>query len=65
MICYPEPAKLPKQLKFADKMGIRLAVILGPDEIQTGNVIIKDLKTTEQISARRENLQSEINRLLA
>jgi histidyl-tRNA synthetase len=65
VMCYPEPAKLPKQLKFADRMDIRMVVILGPDEIESGNVVIKDLKTTEQITARRENLESEITRLLA
>jgi histidyl-tRNA synthetase len=33
---YPETAKLQKQLKFADRKGIRYAVILGPDEDANG-----------------------------
>jgi histidyl-tRNA synthetase len=65
IICYPEPAKLPKQLKFADKMDIRLAVILGPDEVRNGTAVLKDLKTTEQVSVAIDDLEQEINRLLA
>jgi histidyl-tRNA synthetase len=50
---YPEPAKLPKQFKYADKMGARVAVVMGPDEAAAGNVTIKDLKSgTQQIVAR-------------
>ena len=64
-VCYPEPAKLPKQLKYADRMGMRLAVILGPDEIQNGNAVLKDLRTTEQVTVRITDLKREINRLLA
>ena len=28
----PEPTKLPKQFKFADKMKMKVALVLGPDE---------------------------------
>ncbi len=64
-VCYPEVAKLPKQLKYADRMGMRLAVILGPDEIQNGNAVLKDLRTTEQLIVRISDLEREIHRLLA
>ncbi len=64
-VCYPEVAKLPKQLKYADRMGMRLAVILGPDEIQNGNAVLKDLRTTEQLIVRITDLEREIHRLLA
>jgi len=65
VICYPESVKLPKQLKFADKLGIRLAVILGPDEVKTGKAVLKDMKTTEQVSVAIAELDQEIHRLLA
>jgi histidyl-tRNA synthetase len=65
VICYPESAKLPKQLKFADKLGIRVAVILGPDEVKKGMAVLKDLKTTEQVSVSIVDLDPEIQRLLA
>ena len=65
VICYPESAKLPKQLKFADKLGIRLAVILGPDEVKTGKAVLKDMKTTEQVSGAIAELDQAIHQLLA
>jgi histidyl-tRNA synthetase len=45
---YPETAKLQKQLKFADRKGIRYAVILGPDEDANQQVTVKDLAGREQ-----------------
>lgn len=50
---YPEVARLPKQLKYADRQNIPLAVILGPAEIQSGEVTIKNLQTGEQSTAPR------------
>lgn len=54
-IGYPEVAKLPKQLKFADRMGIRFAVVIGPDEAAEGKVTVKDLSAhTQQTVAKAE-----------
>ena len=39
MTCYPEAAKLPKQFKFADRMGMKAVLVLGPDELAQGRVI--------------------------
>lgn len=47
---YPEPAKLGKQFKYADRMGMRLAVVLGPDERAAGLLAIKDLKSGAQVN---------------
>jgi histidyl-tRNA synthetase len=47
-IAYPEPAKLPKQFKFADRMNIPVAVVLGPSEDAAGTVTIKFLRTGGQ-----------------
>ena len=65
VICYPESVKLPKQLKFADKLGIRLAVILGPDEVKTGKAVLKDMKTTDQVSVAIAELDQAVHQLLA
>ena len=54
--CYPELAKLPKQFKFADRMGIPLAVVLGPDEQAKGLVTIKDLRDGSQTTIQRHAL---------
>lgn len=45
---YHEPAKLAKQLKFGDRIGVRVAIIQGPEEISRQNITIKDLKSGEQ-----------------
>ncbi len=46
--CFTEEAKLPRQLKYADKMGIRFVVIVGPDEFAAGQATIKDLVSRQQ-----------------
>lgn len=40
--------KLEKQLKYADKKNIPWVVIIGPDEILKGRVVLKNLKTKTQ-----------------
>ena len=48
--CYPEENKLGKQFKYADRMGMQVALVLGPDEMARGEVAVKNLKTGEQIT---------------
>ena len=45
-------AKLDKQFKYADSKGIPFAVVIGPDEVSSGKVILKDLakRTQESLS---------------
>lgn len=45
---YPEPAKVGKQFKYANKKEIPFVVIAGPDEIANGNVNIKIMDTGDQ-----------------
>jgi histidyl-tRNA synthetase len=58
---YPAPDRLPKQLKYADALGIPIAVILGPDEIRSGKVTLKDLARREQKTIDRTELSKEIS----
>src|SRR3990167_10380386 len=54
---YPaSTVKLDKQLKYADKSGIPLIVIAGPDEISQGNVIVKNLTDGRQIELSKNDL---------
>lgn len=56
--CYPEIAKLPKQFKYADRIGIRLALVVGPDEESLGQVTIKDLQQgTQQTISRSDSIK--------
>ena len=45
---FHEPAKLDKQFKYADKKFIPFIVIIGSKEIENGEAVVKDLKTSEQ-----------------
>ena len=62
--CYPELVKLPKQLKFADRMGIRFVVIIGPDEAQNAQVTIKDLAARSQQTIDRAQAGEAIQKML-
>jgi histidyl-tRNA synthetase len=61
---YPEPAKLPKQFKYANRMGMRLALVIGPDEVQNDQVAIKDLRTGEQLTLSKPESLIKIKELL-
>jgi histidyl-tRNA synthetase len=43
-----EPGNLGRQLKDADRRGIRYAVVYGPDEQQNGQAVVKDLRANSQ-----------------
>lgn len=59
---YPDPqAKLDKQLKYADKKGIPFAIILGPEEVASDTVTIKNLKTQVQKKVFSNGISSMIN----
>ena len=45
---YPEVDRLDKQLKYADKKGVPYVIIIGPDEVKSGKVVLKEMKTGEQ-----------------
>src|SRR3954463_3762533 len=60
---YPEPDKLGKQMRYASTRAIRLAAILGGDEIARGEVTIKNLDTGEQQSVPRAALAQTIRAL--
>ena len=60
VVVYPEADKLGKQFKFADKLDIPVAVVLGPDELAAGKVTVKNLKTREQVVVPRNDLVNQI-----
>lgn len=64
-VCYPEGSKLPKQLKLADRLGARFAIIEGPDEEASGQVVVKDLLNRTQQPVARGELVEQLRHLLA
>ena len=61
---YPEPAKMPKQFKYADRMGMKIVLVVGPDEAASGNVTVKDLKNGVQELVARSEVQKLITKIL-
>ncbi|MEL7590375.1 MAG: histidine--tRNA ligase [Anaerolineaceae bacterium] len=65
VLVYPEPAKLQKQLKYADRLGVRIVAVIGPDEVEAGNVSLKDLVEHTQVVVPQEMAGLVIRGLLA
>ncbi len=57
---YSEPTKLGKQLQYADRKGIRIAVIAGEREFAAGECQIKDLKTATSTTVPLDEKSSAI-----
>jgi histidyl-tRNA synthetase len=53
-----------KQLKLADARDARFAVLIGPDDRAKGEVVIKDLRTKEQVSIAAASVVNELKRRL-
>ena len=62
--CYPTAAKLPKQFKYADRMGIQVVVVVGPDEAARGELTLKDLRSGTQTRVRRTEAAAAILQVL-
>jgi histidyl-tRNA synthetase len=63
--CYPEAGKLAKQFKYADRLGTRLLLVIGPDELAQGSVTVKDLKTGTQQTITRDQTAGQVAKMLA
>lgn len=61
---YPTTAKLSKQFKYADRIGARLALVLGPDELAANNVTVKNLNSGDQQSVSRAEVVNLIQGML-
>jgi histidyl-tRNA synthetase len=63
-VCYPEAIKLQKQFKYADRIGAKVTLVLGPDEMEKGQVAMKNLISGEQVSVARDILVEEIRKII-
>ncbi len=61
---YHAPDKLKKQLKYADKKGVRYVAIQGDNELQDDTVIIKDLDRGSQETVSMDNVIDYVNGVL-
>ncbi len=64
VVCYPEAVKLQKQFKYADRIGVRFAVVSGPDEESANLVTVKDLMNRTQetlpVAEAAEKIRSQL-----
>lgn len=58
VVTYPAPARLSKQFRYAHRAGIPVVVVLGPDELQAGQVTLKRMDTGEQRTVPRRELEA-------
>ena len=57
---YPDPKKLGAQLKFADRRGFRIALIVGDQEFEQGVCQVKDLQTGSKEDVSLDNGASAV-----
>ena len=62
---YPIPDKLGKQFRYAERIGARVAVILGTTEHSNHQLTIKDLISRQQITVPRIESLKKITQILA
>lgn len=65
VVLYPEAAKLGKQFKYADRIGARVTLVLGPEEAEKGQVAVKNLLSGEQTVVPQEAAVDVIRGILA
>ena len=61
---YPGEGKLKKQMEYANKIQSPCVIFYGDDEINKGEVKLRNLKTGEELSVKIENLINEIKKLI-
>jgi histidyl-tRNA synthetase len=60
---YFEPGKLKKQFSHADKRGIPVVVVIGPDEAAANKATVKNMKTGEQQLVPFDDMPEAVRRL--
>ena len=61
---YPGEGKLKKQMEYANKIGSSAAILYGENEIKTGKVTLKNLKSGKEILVAFESLSNEIKKII-
>ena len=65
VVVYPEETKLGKQFKYADRIGAKVTLVLGPDEVEKGQVTVKNLLSGEQTTVSQDAVVEVIWSILA
>ena len=59
---YPSSAKMKKQMTYANNKGIKYVILVGSDEMKSGNLTVKNMESGEQESLKIKDLVSLINK---
>lgn len=62
---YFEDVKIKNKLAYANKLGIPFVVLVGEDEIASGEFTVKNMETGEQAKCARENIADHIKKEIA
>ena len=62
---YLKEERLKKQLNYANSKGIPLVVIIGPDEVERGEIGLRDMRRKTQMNVPRKDITQKIKELLA
>lgn len=65
VVTQTEPEKLAKQLKFADRLGYKAAIVMGPDEESQGMAQVKNLRTREQELVTLDALAEKLKQMIS
>jgi histidyl-tRNA synthetase len=61
---YPGEGNLKKQMQYANKIGSPAVILYGEDEIKSGKLTLRDLKSGKESNIAIENLPNEIKKIL-
>jgi histidyl-tRNA synthetase len=61
---YPEADKLGKQFKYASAQRIPFVAVIGDEERARGEVSMKDLRSGEQRTVKREEVATDLRKAL-
>ncbi|MBC7910986.1 MAG: histidine--tRNA ligase, partial [Pyrinomonadaceae bacterium] len=61
---YPEVDKLGKQFKYASSRGIAFVAVVGAEEKARGEVALKDMRTGQQQTLKRERVAATVRERL-
>ncbi len=65
VLMYPQVARLGKQFKYANRLGVPVVALIGEDEARQGQVALKNMQTGEQIVVPRQAAAEKIRQILA
>ena len=58
---YPEPAKLQKQMKYANDRKVPYTILIGDDEMQTGDLTLKNMDSGEQVKLKIKDVIKKLS----